>query len=139
MWVVVVAAVALSLSLAFWKQIVNWANHTLADWLGKLFGNDVREAFVLLLAAADRLSVAVQRALNAVRERLIRARIIFRRINDGRVHEKVLQADFQREDGQIVQLERAEVVPWHELPDEVREKFIRRQSAEVQIELQLKE
>jgi hypothetical protein len=83
--------------------------------------------------------VAVQRALNALRERLIRARIIFRRIDDGRLHEKVLQADFQRADGQIVQLESAEVVPWHELPDEVREKFIRRQSAEVQIELRLKE
>ncbi|MFQ3535503.1 MAG: hypothetical protein SNJ58_06465 [Aggregatilineales bacterium] len=139
MWVVVAAAVVVSLSLAFWQHILNWANRTLADWLGRLFGEDVREAFVLLLAAADRLSVAVQRALGAVRERLVRARILFRRVNDGRLHEKVLQAEFQREDGQKVQLEKAEVVPWHELPDEVREKFIRRQSAQVQIELRLKE
>ncbi len=139
MWVVVVAAVAVSLSLTFWQQIVAWANRTLADWLGRLFGEDVREAFVLLLAAADRLSVAAQRALNAVRERLVRARILFRRAREGRLHEKVLQADFQREDGQIVRLEQAEVVPWHELPDEVREKFIRRQSAQVEIELRLKE
>lgn len=139
MWVVVVAAVAVTVSLAFWQQIVAWANRTLADWLGRLFGEDVREAFVLLLAAADRLSVAAQRALNAVRERLVRARILFRRAREGRLHEKVLQADFQREDGQIVRLEQAEVVPWHELPDEVREKFIRRQSAQVEIELRLKE
>ncbi len=139
MWVVVAAAVVVSLSLAFWQHIVNWANRTLADWLGRLFGEDVREAFVLLLAAADRLSVAVQRALGAVRERLVRARILFRRVDDGRLHEKVLQAEFQREDGQKVQLEKAEIVPWHELPDEVREKFIRRQSAQVEIELRLKE
>ncbi|MCS6871885.1 MAG: hypothetical protein RML95_12895 [Anaerolineae bacterium] len=139
MWVVVAAAVAVTLSVAFWQQIVNWANRTLAEWLGKLFGDDVREAFVLLLAAADRLSVAVRRALNAVQERLLHAQIIFRRLNEGRLHEKVLRAEFQREDGQVVQMEAAEVVPWHELPDEVREKFIRRQSAEVQIELRLKE
>lgn len=139
MWVVVAAAVAVTLSVAFWQQIVNWANRTLAEWLGKLFGDDVREAFVLLLAAADRLSVAVRRALNAVQERLLHAQIIFRRLNEGRLHEKVLRAEFQRQDGQVVQMEAAEVVPWHELPDEVREKFIRRQSAEVQIELRLKE
>jgi len=31
------------------------------------------------------------------------------------------------------------VVPWHELPDEVREKFIRRQAHSVEMELKLKD
>lgn len=139
MWVVIAASVAVALSVAFWQRIVNWANRTLADWLGQLFGEDVREAFVLLLAAADRLNVAAQRALTVLQQRLVRARIIFRRVNEGRLHEKVVQADFQQADGQLIQMEAAEVVPWHELPDEVREKFIRRQSAEVEIELKLKD
>ncbi len=139
MWVVIAAGVAVALSVAFWQQIVNWANRTLADWLGQLFGEDVREAFVLLLAAADRLNVAAQRALTLLQQRLVRARIIFRRVNEGRLHEKVVQAAFQQADGQLIQMEAAEVVPWHELPDEVREKFIRRQSAEVEIELKLKD
>ncbi|MCE7948713.1 MAG: hypothetical protein DYG88_14920 [Chloroflexi bacterium CFX4] len=139
MWVVIAAGVAVALSVAFWQQIVNWANRTLADWLGQLFGEDVREAFVLLLAAADRLNVAAQRALTLLQQRLVRARIIFRQVNEGRLHEKVVQAEFQQADGQFIQMEAAEVVPWHELPDDVREKFIRRQSAEVEIELKLKD
>lgn len=139
MWVVVAAAVAVSLSLAFWQQILNWANRTLAEWLGRLFGEDVREAFVLLLAAADRLNVAAQRALRLLQQRIVGARVLFRRSQEGRLHEKVVQAEFQQPDGRIVPMEAAEVVPWHELPDEVREKFIRRQSAQVAIELRLKE
>jgi hypothetical protein len=139
MWVVVAAAIAVTLSVAFWQRILQWANQVLAEWLGRLFGEDVREAFLLLLAAADRLQVAVQRALALLRERLVRARVFFRRVNEGRLHEKVVQAEFRQADGQLVQLETAEVVPWHELPDEVREKFIRRQSAQVEIELRLKE
>lgn len=139
MWVVIAAGVAVALSVAFWQQIVNWANRTLADWLGQLFGEDVREAFVLLLAAADRLNVAAQRALTLLQQRLVRARIIFRQVNEGRLHEKVVKAEFQQADGQFIQMEAAEVVPWHELPDDVREKFIRRQSAEVEIELKLKD
>ncbi|MBO9309069.1 MAG: hypothetical protein J7551_04720 [Chloroflexi bacterium] len=139
MWVVVAAAIAVTLSVAFWQRILAWANQVLAEWLGRLFGQDVREAFLLLLAAADRLQVAVQRALALLRERVVRARILFRRLNEGRLHEKVVQAEFRQADGQLVQMEKAEVVPWHELPDEVREKFIRRQSAQVAIELRLKE
>jgi hypothetical protein len=139
MWVVVAAAIAVTLSVAFWQRILAWANQVLAEWLGRLFGEDVREAFLLLLAAADRLQVAVQRALALLRDRLVRARVLFRRVNEGRLHEKVVQAEFRQADGQLVQLETAEVVPWHELPDEVREKFIRRQSAQVEIELRLKE
>jgi hypothetical protein len=139
MWVVVAAAIAVTLSVAFWQRILQWANQVLAEWLGRLFGADVREAFLLLLAAADRLQVAAQRALALLRDRLVRARVLFRRVNEGRLHEKVVQAEFRQADGQLVQLETAEVVPWHELPDEVREKFIRRQSAQVEIELRLKE
>lgn len=139
MWVVVAAAIAVTLSVAFWQRILQWANQVLAEWIGRLFGEDVREAFLLLLAAADRLQVAAQRALKLLRERLVRARILFRRVSEGRLHEKVVQAEFRQADGQLVQLETAEVVPWHELPDEVREKFIRRQSAQVEIELRLKE
>jgi hypothetical protein len=139
MWVVVAAAIAVTLSVAFWQRILAWANQVLAEWLGRLFGADVREAFLLLLAAADRLHVAAQRALTLLRERLVRARVLFRRVSEGRLHEKVVQAEFQQADGQLVKMETAEVVPWHELPDEVREKFIRRQSAQVAIELRLKE
>ena len=139
MWVVVAAAIAVTLSVAFWQRILAWANQVLAEWLGRLFGEDVREAFLLLLAAADRLQVAAQRALALLRDRLVRARVLFRRVNEGRLHEKVVQAEFRQADGQLVQMETAEVVPWHELPDEVREKFIRRQSAQVEIELRLKE
>jgi len=139
MWVVVAAAIAVTLSVAFWQRILQWANQVLAEWLGRLFGEDVREAFLLLLAAADRLQVAAQRALALLRDRLVRARVLFRRVNEGRLHEKVVQAEFRQADGQLVQMETAEVVPWHELPDEVREKFIRRQSAQVEIELRLKE
>ena len=75
----------------------------------------------------------------AVQARLIRARILFRQLRGGREHQKVVQAEMRRDDGQIVKLEAAQFVPWHELPDDVREKFIRRQTASVEMELSLKE
>lgn len=104
-----------------------------------IFGEELREAFQLFIAAADRVAVLAQRSVKRLQERLIRARIIFRQITGGTQHEKIVQAEIKREDGKIAQYEAAELVPWHELPDEVREKFIRRQNAAVEIELKLKE
>jgi hypothetical protein len=139
-WVVVAAAgLAVVLTVAVWQKIVNWANGLLAGWLGDLFGDELREAFLMLLAAGDRFAVIAQRTFNLMQQRIVRARIIFRQLQGGREHEKVIQADLRKENGEIVQMEAAEVVPWHELPDEVREKFIRRQTASVELELKLKQ
>jgi hypothetical protein len=139
-WVVIAAAgLTVGLAVAFWQQIVTWANQQLAAWLAELFGNELRDAFLLILAAADRSVVIVQRAITDVQARLIRARILFRQLRGGREHQKVVQAEMRRDDGQIVKLEAAQIVPWHELPDDVREKFIRRQTASVEMELSLKE
>jgi hypothetical protein len=139
-WVVIAAAgLTVGLAIAFWQQIVTWANQQLAAWLAELFGSELRDAFLLILAAADRSVVIVQRAITDVQARLIRARILFRQLRGGREHQKVVQAEMPRDDGQIVKLEAAEFVAWHELPDDVREKFIRRQTASVEMELSLKE
>jgi hypothetical protein len=139
-WVVVAAAGAVvALTVTFWQRIVSWANDILAGWLGDLFGNDLREAFLALLAAGDRFVVIAARALNLLQARIVRARILFRRLAGGREHQKVIEADLRREDGTVVHMEAAEVVPWHELPDEVRERFIRRQAAAVELELKLKQ
>jgi hypothetical protein len=139
-WVVIAAAgLTVGLAIAFWQQIVTWANQQLAAWLADLFGNELRDAFLLILAAADRSVVIVQRAVTDVQARLIRARILFRQLRGGREHQKVVQAEMRRDDGQIVKLEAAQFVAWHELPDDVREKFIRRQTASVEMELSLKE
>lgn len=139
MWVVIAAGVAVTLTIAFWQQIITWANQRLANWLEAIFGEELREAFQLFIAAVDRVAVLAQRSVKRLQERLLRARIIFRQITGGTQHEKIVQAEIKQEDGKIAQYEAAELVPWHELPDEVREKFIRRQSAEVEIELKLKE
>lgn len=137
-WVVVAAAgLMVALSVAFWQKIVTWANQNIAEWLGKSFGEDVREAFLLILAGGDRLVIAFQRALAEVETRLVRARVFFRQLAGGRQHEKVVQAELRQPTGEIVKVEAAEAVPWHELPDEVREKFIRRQTASVELELKL--
>jgi hypothetical protein len=136
---VLIAGVAAGLTVAFWQQIVTWANQTLAGWLSELFGDELRDAFLLLLAAADRSVVLVQRAMTLVQARLIRARILFRQLQQGREHQKVVKAEMRRDDGQIIEMEAAEIVPWHELPDEVREKFIRRHATTVEMELRLKE
>jgi hypothetical protein len=137
MWVAVAAGIVLV--AAFWKQIVNWANQQLATWLGDLFGKDVQEAFLFALAAVDHTVVLAQRGLVLLRERLVSARVLFRQLRGGYEHEQVVQAEFRKADGEIVKMEAAEVVAWHELPDDVREKFIRRQTGSVELELKLKE
>jgi hypothetical protein len=139
MWVVLAAAgLTVALTVAFWQRIVNWANAKLAQWLGEMFGDDVREAFLLLLTAGDRLIVSVQRAAELVQSRLVRAQIFFRRLS-GQEHEKVIRAEVKNDAGEVITVEAAEIVAWHELPDDVREKFIRRQTATVELELKLKE
>ncbi len=138
-WIVIAAAgLTIGLAVAFWQQIVTWANQQLAAWLDDLFGTELRDAFLMILAAADRSVVIVQRAITDVQARLISARILFRQLRGGYEHEKVLRAEVRREDGQVVTLEAAEAVPWHELPDDVREKFIRRQAGTVEMTLDLK-
>lgn len=139
-WIVIGAAgLVVAVTVAFWKQIVNWANERIANWLGQLFGDDLKEAFLLLLAGLDRSMVLLQRTVADIQARLVRARLLFRQIAGGSQTEKVVKAEMQKEAGNIIDLEAAEVVPWHELPDEVREKFIRRQSGTVEMELKLKE
>lgn len=138
-WVVVASGVTVAFSIAFWQQLVSWANQTLAEWLGKLFGEDLREAFLLILAGVDRLATSFTRAATAIRERLVSARVLFRQLFGGREHERVVKAEFRTATGELVTREAAESVSWHELPDEVREKFIRRQTAEVELELKLKQ
>jgi hypothetical protein len=139
-WIVIAAAgLAVGLTVVFWKQIVAWANQRIAGWLSDLFGEETREAFLLLLAGVDRSVILVQRALTEVQARLVKATLIFRQVREGREHQKVVKAEMRQEDGNIIELEAAEVVPWHELPDDVREKFIRRQTASVEMELKLKE
>jgi hypothetical protein len=139
-WIMVAAVgLVVSITLAFWKDMVAWANEHIAGWLAKLFGDEVKEAFLLLLAGVDRSVIILRRALDAVQARLIRARILFIELRGGREHRKVVKAELLQNDGSVIELEAAEVVPWHELPDGVREKFIRRQSASVEMELKFKE
>src|SRR5579859_5172079 len=138
-WIVVAAAgVAVALTVAFWQQIVTWANQLLAGWLAERFGAELRDTFLLVLAGADRGVVMGQRAIQVVQERLLSARLIFRQLRGGQAQEKVVEAQIRQDDGQVITLQAAEAVPWHELPDDVREKFIRRQSASVQMELKIK-
>lgn len=134
---VVVAGLGVALTMAFWQQIVTWANQKVAGWLGTLFGEDVREAFLLMLAGSDRLVIAAKRAVALIEARLVSARILFRQLFGGREHEKVIVAEIQQDNGELMKMEASEVVPWHELPDDVREKFIRRQTAKVELELKL--
>jgi len=139
-WIIVAAAgLAVGLAVAFWKDIVTWANQKVAGWLGEYAGEDVKEAFLLLLAGLDRSVILLQRTVAEVQARLLRARILFRRILGTQDHQKVVKATIQRENGDIIELEAAEVIPWHQLPDDVREKFIRRQASTVEMELKLEE
>ena len=139
-WMVIAAAgLAIGLTVAFWREIVTWANQRIAGWLGEMYGDEVKEAFLLLLAGVDRSVILAQRAVAQLEARIVKARILFRQLQGGRAHEKVVQAQMRTDDDEIIDLEAAEIVPWHELPDDVREKFIRRQSASVEMELKLKE
>ena len=139
-WIILAAAgLAVALSISFWKQLVNWANEHIASWLGEHFGTEVKDAFLLLLAGIDRTVILAQRAAIVVQDRLVSARLIFRQMRGGRGQEKVVKAEMRQDDGNIIDLEAAEVVPWHELPDDVREKFIRRQTGSVELELKMKE
>ena len=137
-WIVIAAVgIAVGLTIVFWQKIVTWANQKVAGWLAEQFGSEVRDAFLLLLAGTDRTVVLGQRAAVLVQERLTSARILFQQVRGE--YKTVVQAEMKQDDGEIIELEAAEVIPWHELPDEVREKFIRRQSASVEMELKLKE
>ena len=138
-WAVAAAVgIAVTLTVTFWAQMVEWANSILANWLADLFGPDLRDAFRLALAGADRSVVMIQRAVKLIETRLIHARLLFRQLRGGQT-EKVLEAEVKQDSGEVVTMRTAELVPWHDLPDDVREKFIRRQSTSVEVELKLKD
>src|SRR5690242_10757966 len=108
-WIVIAAAgLAIGLTVAFWKDIVTWANQRIAGWLGEVFGEDVREAFLLLLAGVDRTVILTQRAVAQLETRLVKARLLFRQMQGGRAHEKVVQAQMRTDDDEIIDLESAE-------------------------------
>jgi len=135
-WVVVTAVgVVVAFTVAFWQQIVTWANQTLAGWLAEQFGPELRDAFLLILAGADRSVVISQRAVSLIQDRLVSARVMFQQLQGGQTTQKIVVAEIKQDDGEVVTLQAAELVPWHELPDDVREKFIRRQSPSVELTL----
>src|SRR5260221_12569657 len=101
-WIVIAAVgLVVSITLAFWKNIVTWANEQIAGWLAKLFGEDVKEAFLLLLAGEDRSVVILRRALDAVQARLIKARILFIQLRGGRENRNRVKGGMRRGDGHI--------------------------------------
>jgi hypothetical protein len=135
-WVVVAAVgVVVAFTVAFWQQIVTWANQTLAGWLAERFGPELRDVFLLILAGADRSVVISQRAASLIQDRLVSARVLFQQLQGGQTTQKIVVAEIKQDDGEVVMLQAAELVPWHELPDDVREKFIRRQSPSVELTL----
>lgn len=136
-WIPITLGITISLMIAFWQRVVIWANYTLARWLGQIFGKELETVFLAVLSASDQSMVRIQRAAALIRDRLRSAKLTFQRKPGTREYTQRLQASIEAPAEEIVHVEESVSVAWYDLPDDVREKFIRRQSDEVAMQLEM--
>jgi hypothetical protein len=126
--------VGMEIAVAFWNELLNWVNETLATWIVTDFGpglaESVKVAFLILSQVATTLYRAIQQAWNSLRQVLLEMTVEFHQTATSSKHwvrhlttvlVKVLQS------GQPVRIKREveEVIDWEHLPADVRATWIK--------------
>lgn len=122
---------------AFWDQLREWAQSSLADAVGRILGSDAREAFLDALAVVDKVMCSVRRSakhlVDIIREALIKAVVLIEK-NASNAFIKRMCAYVRKvvdTKEKVYRVVVEEEVPWEDLPDEARARFLRGQSQEV--------
>ncbi|NEP77866.1 MAG: hypothetical protein F6K17_16165 [Okeania sp. SIO3C4] len=139
--VLVLGVVALAVVATFWKQILKWAEDSLFRWIKTnipWIESEVREAF----SALDNFIVTtrnlIRKAWEKLREYLLKQVTTFERQLSGEWEKEVTSWIIKvLESGEKVPVKIVvkEVVPWDELPPDVRAEWLKREKSEVEIDV----
>ncbi|MUG91334.1 hypothetical protein F7734_02055 [Scytonema sp. UIC 10036] len=125
--------IGITAAIAFWKQILQWADNILFPWLEQNFKTSaqwVRDAF----ARVDRyvaipIRNAIKQAWQKLRQFLLKLLVRFKRnVSEQWVRQWISWGIKHLENGEVVPVKREveEVVEWGELPPDVREEWLRK-------------
>ncbi|NES78499.1 MULTISPECIES: hypothetical protein [Okeania] len=134
------AAVAVAVVARFWKQILKWAEDSLFPWIKTnipWIESEVRQVF----SAVDNVAVATRnifrKAWEKLREYLLKLVIKLERKSSGEWKKRVTSWKIKIESGQKVPVrtETEEVVDWEDLPQDVREEWLKQEKSKVEIDV----
>jgi hypothetical protein len=119
--------------LIFWHKILDWAEASLFPWVERQFPlllDTVKNAFVFLDKFTSPTRLAIKKSWEKLREYLLKQVIQIEKDSSNQWVKKVTSWVAQiLDNGQIapVRVETEEYIPYEELPQDVREAWIRRQ------------
>ncbi len=119
------------LVIAFWPQIIMWARDSLLPWVKRNlpeFAGYVEKAFLRLDDAITSVRRAIKAAWEKVRQWLLKETLEIRQKSSSTFVRKVTSWIVKQVEGKpkFLKVNSEEELSWDELPDEVREEFLRR-------------
>lgn len=133
---VVALAATVAGAIAFWPRILTWVRTTLVErWPG--LGDLVTDALVALDGVASPIRQAARAAWLKLRETFVRVTVTFLQ-KAGVWHRRIetWTADqAMRARGEFSQVIQEKVIPFDELPPEVRESFLRNPVADLTVDV----
>jgi hypothetical protein len=141
MTIVLLLGVTAAVALTFWHKILGWAEESLFPWMERnlpTVADAVRQAFIALDNVAVAVRTRVQKAWQRVRAVLLGQMAEFaRRSRSEWVRRIVTWVAKVLPSGEMApaKLVVEQVVNWEDLPDGVREAFLRRKQENAEIDV----
>lgn len=118
-------------ALVLWPQILDFVRHSLTPWIDRhlpFLSDFVRDAFSALDQVATRLRTAIKNAWRKIRPFLLKSLITFSRYTSSvwlKIATSFLIKILESGQRQPVKVTTQETCSWDEIPDDVRESFLR--------------
>lgn len=137
--IAVIGAIAAAVALIFWHKILGWAENSLFPWLKKnipSIEDQIRWAFAKVDNVATPIRLAVKEAWSKLRKYLLKQTIVLKRQSSSKWIVRVTSWMVKRlESGETVPVkqETEETKSWDELPEDVREAFLRQEKENAEL------
>ncbi|GGA18112.1 hypothetical protein [Okeania sp. KiyG1] len=139
--IVVALGVSIVLALAFWYQILDWAQDSLFPWVKRnipLIEGVVKEAFIAVDKVATPIRKTIRQAWEKLRDFLLKQVVKIEIKSSSELIKRVTSWVIKvLESGKKVpvKVETEEEVNWDELPEEVRKEFLSKGESETEIDV----
>lgn len=133
--------VTVGVAIAFWPQILDWAEQSLFPWLKRNLPSmveTVRYAFYAFDKVAVAVRTVVKQAWKQLREYLLMQVIEFERISSKQWTKRVtswVRKVIETGQAAAIKHEIEEVVEYDQLPADVREAYLRRGEMKIQVNI----
>lgn len=127
-----------SVAIALWDKVLGWAEEHLTPWVAEHaphLSKYLADGYVVLDRAAVKIRRAVRKAWVELRKELLKQFVDYTRQLDGTWKVVITSWLMVKDQNIMKKITSEKTVAYDELPDEIREEFLRRQQQNQQIDV----